>query len=106
MPKVVPFSFGQNPVQEGTSTTLQCTVSEGDLPIDIIWHFNDTVIENSDFITTSRLGRRVNILNIEEISTTNAGKYTCLANNSAGSDNFSADLLVNGCITVFFVILY
>lgn len=93
---MVPFTFGSKPLQEGTSTTLQCTVSEGDLPLHITWLFNDVEIEDSETITISKLGRRGSALTIDSVTSAHVGNYTCSIKNLVGSEINTAQLLVNG----------
>nr|XP_024214189.1 Down syndrome cell adhesion molecule-like protein Dscam2 isoform X38 [Halyomorpha halys] len=94
-PKLMPFSFGGKSLQEGTSTTLQCTVSEGDLPLHIVWLFNGQELEESDTVSVSKLGRRGSALIIDSLTSKNVGNYTCLVKNPAGSQSYTAPLFVN-----------
>lgn len=93
---MVPFTFGTEPLQEGTSASLQCTVSEGDLPLHITWLFNGEEIEDSDTISISKLGRRGSALTIDSVTSANVGNYTCSIKNPVGSETYTAPLLVNG----------
>lgn len=90
------FSFGDKPLQEGDSVSVQCSVTSGDLPISIFWFYNSLPIENSEFITISRLGKRVNALTIDSVSHSFVGNYTCLGRNLAGEVMETAALVVNG----------
>lgn len=47
-------------------------------------------------ITTSTMGDRASSLSIATTGLSNAGNYTCVAQNSAGMDYHSAYLEVNG----------
>ncbi|KAG8244655.1 hypothetical protein J6590_017600 [Homalodisca vitripennis] len=89
------FSFGDKPLQEGDSASVQCSVSSGDLPISIFWFYNSQPIEHSEFVTISRLGKRVSALTIDSVSHGLVGNYTCLGRNAAGEVKETAALLVN-----------
>lgn len=78
------------------SVTVQCTVSSGDFPIDIDWLFNNEPINSYAGITTSKIGKRVNVLSIESVMGNHAGNYTCKAKNIAGHTTYTAVLVVNG----------
>lgn len=95
---MAPFSFGENPLQESDSVSVQCSVTNGDLPISIFWFYNTQPIENSEYITISRLGKRVSALTIDSVSHRLIGNYTCLGRNAAGEAKETAALLVNGLL--------
>lgn len=40
-PKITPFDFGDEPANVEDSVSIMCLISNGDLPIDIEWLFND-----------------------------------------------------------------
>lgn len=99
LPKISPFSFGDEPVNFGDSTSVQCTVSSGDFPISIRWLLNNQAIGNDARylgISTAKLGKRVNALTIDSVAEQHAGNYTCEASNHAGVEISSAVLIVNG----------
>ncbi|XP_024082571.1 Down syndrome cell adhesion molecule-like protein Dscam2 isoform X10 [Cimex lectularius] len=93
-PKILPFQFGEEPFAEGEGVSVQCTISTGDLPINITWHFNKEPLTFDD-VYISPLGRRSSAINIEQVSWKHAGNYTCSAMNNAGYTIFSSELLVN-----------
>lgn len=95
-PKIAPFEFGDAPSSLGESVTVQCTVSFGDFPIDISWLFNDKPINSYGGVTTSKFGKRVNVLSIESVYGIHAGNYSCKAKNAAGAVFHTAELIVNG----------
>uniref|UniRef100_A0A182WFX7 Down syndrome cell adhesion molecule n=1 Tax=Anopheles minimus TaxID=112268 RepID=A0A182WFX7_9DIPT len=93
-PKIFPFSFGDDPMNEGDSGSVQCNVPSGDLPIGIKWYFNGAVIE--DVATTiTNIGKRAKVLTIDSVEARHAGNYTCEASNLADVVHFSASLVVN-----------
>jgi hypothetical protein len=95
---ILPFNFGDESINAGDVTSIQCTVVKGDSPISIVWLFNDTEITNSDTILINKNSKRVSALTIESVRADNTGAYTCLARNSAGAANHTAYLHVNGNI--------
>ncbi|ALC40438.1 Dscam, partial [Drosophila busckii] len=94
-PHITPFEFGAEPANFGDSVTVQCTISKGDLPVDIYWMFNDYAINDYHGVTTSKIGKKVNVLTIDSVNGNNAGNYTCRARNSADTVEYSAALIVN-----------
>lgn len=95
-PKVIPFSFGESEFNQGQSATLQCTVSSGDLPLNISWHFDGDPIDKLPEISTSNIGKRVSVLTIDYVTGQHVGNYTCLARNPAGESSYTSPLYVNG----------
>lgn len=98
-PHITPFEFGDEPANFGDSVTVQCTISKGDLPVDIYWLFNDYAINEYHGVTTSKIGKKVNVLTIDSVNGNNAGNYTCRARNNAQTVEYSAALIVNGWAT-------
>lgn len=93
---MVPFSFGEGSIDAGQSATLQCTLSEGDLPLTIMWLYNDIPIKSSEQVTVSKISKRVSVLTLEPVTHELVGNYTCLATNAAGKASFTAQLNVDG----------
>lgn len=95
-PRIIPFSFGDEPLQAGEFKTLDCTVAEGDLPLTITWIFHGQQLSSQMGINTVRIGKRTNLLTIDAVAASHVGDYTCVASNSVASTNFSAQLQVHG----------
>lgn len=98
-PKISPFSSGNaEAVHLGQYITYQCTITEGDLPLNILWTFNKQPLINEDNedIIISKLGRRSSVLTIESVNAKNAGNYTCQGSNKAGKASFTTQLRVIG----------
>lgn len=111
-PQLAPFTFGDEAANAGEMATVQCAVIKGDLPIDIIWSFNDRVIDiaNGAFgehnydnpdIVISRSSKRASQLTIESVAARHAGEYSCTASNTAGTATHSSVLSVNGMLIQF-----
>lgn len=96
-PQIAQFSFGDEPVNAGDMTTVNCAVTKGDLPMEIVWMFEGKPIgsDRTDTVV-SNTGKRVKQLAIEAVVAKHAGEYTCVASNTAGSTSRSAILNVNG----------
>lgn len=89
----------------GETVSIQCTISGGDLPVEVKWTLNDIPLEPYLEIVTEKIGKRINNLMIDSVSAKHAGNYTCIAENKAGRSQFSSNLIVNGLkfsIHVFF----
>jgi hypothetical protein len=78
-----------------------CIVGEGDLPIELSWSFRgDSETGMADLgISTTRVGPRSTVLQIDSVTAGHSGEYTCTAKNSVGSQSVSAHLEVLGTIT-------
>lgn len=94
-----PFSFGETPFEAGETTSVQCLISSGDLPLNISWLLNNASISATngiDGITEARSSARIAALTIESVSHNHVGRYSCIATNAAGSASYESALLVNG----------
>lgn len=94
-PKIAPFDFGNEPSNSGDSASVQCLIT-GDLPLDLKWFFNDRPVSEIFGISTVKLGKRTYALTIDSVSEKHYGLFTCEAENMAGVDRYSAELIVNG----------
>lgn len=95
-------------MDSGETVSVQCTVSKGDLPLNITWRLNDQSVDTNRGITVMTL-KRFSTLNIDSVRADNGGIYTCNAQNLAGHAVYSARLNVNGNFsnrTIFFLILF
>jgi len=101
LPKLLPFSFGDGPVNAGESVQLSCSVAKGDKPMSITWSFYGEELSSRMGITTQMIGDTTNFLSIPLVSPSNRGNYTCVAKNSAGFDSFTYQLMVNGTNYIF-----
>ncbi|XP_049309219.1 Down syndrome cell adhesion molecule-like protein Dscam2 isoform X14 [Bactrocera dorsalis] len=94
-PKITPFSFGDEPMNFGEPVSVHCTISGGDLPVSVIWTLNRHPLLPELEILTEKRGQRIHNLMIDAIEAKHAGNYTCIASNSAGRAEHSAELIVN-----------
>lgn len=78
------------------TVSVTCTVSGGDLPINFIWLLNRVPIEPHQEILTEKRGKRISALTIESLKANHRGNITCLAENPAGTVEYTSELMVNG----------
>ena len=81
-------------MDEGSPVKLECTV-EGSPQPNVTWFREGVKVEASlDFQVEFKNG--VATLTIPEVFTDDAGKFTCTADNAAGSKSISCHLRVKG----------
>lgn len=72
-------------------------MTAGDMPIKFTWFLNGNLIENGrNNINVAIVGKRTSFLNIDSLSETHAGNYTCLAQNNAGLSSVYSELIIKG----------
>lgn len=76
----------------------------GDLPLNVTWLFNGKSVKSYHEISVTKVGRRGASLMIESATYSLSGNYTCRASNSAGSFEYTTELLVNGDFFSCFVL--
>ena len=64
--------------------------------MNVIWKLNGETIPLLLEVSTSKMGKRINVLMIDSVSAHHAGNYTCLVENNAGFAEQSAELVVIG----------
>lgn len=92
-PHITPFEF-ESPIYAGENVQITCHVPKGDKPLSIYWRF-ENLTSNLAF-TTTVIGDRANFLSVTNVGPNNAGNYTCLAENAAGVDSYTAQLSIIG----------
>uniref|UniRef100_A0A1Y1KUA9 Ig-like domain-containing protein n=1 Tax=Photinus pyralis TaxID=7054 RepID=A0A1Y1KUA9_PHOPY len=102
-PQILPFNFGDDEMNAGDTTSVQCTVVKGDNPLNITWRMNDAEIKTNTQGVSILNSKRVSSLTIESVQAEHAGEYTCVASNVAGYATHSASLNVNGTYLIMFV---
>lgn len=96
-PQIMPFSFGDEATNSGDSLGVQCSVTKGDLPINITWTLNNQTLKTGDYeIIIGRMSTKSSTLNIDYIAAEHRGVYACIATNRAGVSSYQAELQVNG----------
>lgn len=103
---MLPFTFGDEPSYLGDTTSVQCTVSSGDLPVKFSWLLNGKDVKNVAGISVGSFGKKTSMLGIDALSEELAGNYTCLAENQAGYASTTSTLVVKGTFACsLFVVL-
>ncbi|CAH2265758.1 jg7946 [Pararge aegeria aegeria] len=95
-PQVMPFEFGEEPVNAQEMVLVTCTVVKGDQPLRLEWYFEENKIKPGDLGISLMNTKRASQLSIESVSHQNQGNYTCVVTNQAGTMNHTAQLFVNG----------
>lgn len=101
LPRVQPFSFGEEPLFLGESTTVQCSINAGDLPVKFSWLINGRPIQKEDGYNIGSFGKKVSVLSIDSVTEKHTGNYTCLAANKAGLSSYAAELIVKGISFIY-----
>ncbi|KAJ8895524.1 hypothetical protein PR048_000860 [Dryococelus australis] len=102
---IMPFTFGEHPLNEGQLVTVPCAVVEGDSPVSLQWLFNGQPISPRLRVTLVQLGERNVILSISSVEARHVGIFSCVAENAAGTYELSANLTVNGAVCASCVLL-
>ncbi|XP_055593981.1 cell adhesion molecule Dscam2 isoform X30 [Uranotaenia lowii] len=96
LPQIMPFDFGNDPINAQDMVSAYCTVNKGDLPMQIRWSKNNQPIDgSSEGISVSRTNQRISVLSIESVRDIHGGNYSCTAENKAGRVQHTATLFVN-----------
>lgn len=96
MPVIVPFPLNEKPAHMDQFLSMTCAVSDGDLPLNIFWTFNNQPITSDIDVSISKLGKRTSVLTIDSVNGHHMGQYTCHGRNEAGSTSYSTELKVIG----------
>ncbi|XP_053593564.1 cell adhesion molecule Dscam2 isoform X30 [Microplitis demolitor] len=95
VPQILPFTFGDEPSNSGDAVSVTCSISKGDLPLDIAWAFNSEPLNQHRTDITITGGKRHSMLAIDSVAARHSGEYTCTASNKAGASSHSSVLAVN-----------
>lgn len=99
---MLPFAFGDTPSYLDDSTSVQCTLSSGDLPVTFFWNLNGQSIQTYSGINVVAVGKKTSLLSIDSLSEEHAGNYTCVAQNKAGASSYTSELIVKGTFSIDF----
>lgn len=102
LPKLLPFNFGDEAANLGESTTVQCSLALGDLPVNFSWFLNNENVNEKYGINIGMFGKKISVLSIESLDGQHAGNYTCIAQNAAGSSSHSSELKVMGIVCIMY----
>lgn len=95
-PKMASFDFGDDPLNSGEPASVQCTILDGDYPVQVEWLLNGRSAEEIQDISIVKLGKRVTALTVDSVAGHHRGNYTCRVTNLAGRVEQTAQLFVNG----------
>ena len=84
------------------TVSVTCTLSGGDLPINVLWTHNHQPLESYMEVLTEKRGKRIFSLMIDAVKAKHAGNYTCIAENAAGIVEHTSELIVNGLTPFYF----
>ena len=91
---IEPFTF-PSLVQDGGRTQVTCSISAGDLPMQITWLKDGRPIGHQLNVET-QTGEFHSLLLFKKLRGEHSGSYTCTARNLAAVASHSATLLVQG----------
>lgn len=100
LPQIHHFDFGSEPVNEGDTVSVQCTVLKGDNPLNFTWELNNRTIESGQGINIINM-KRVSVITMESVHAEHSGTYECIVTNKAGYRSYSAELNINGIRKAF-----
>lgn len=75
---------------------LNCVIVQGDFPVNTTWLLNNEPYYQVNGISVQLNGKRGSSLNIDAVTASHAGNYTCIAVNKAGNVSSSTLLVVKG----------
>ena len=84
------------------TVTVTCSVTKGDLPIEVWWTLISTQdgrevnLTTNDGVMITKTSKKVSVMTIESVNARHMGNYTCYSQNKAGTAQFSASLAING----------
>lgn len=89
-------SLVSDPVSEGSTFNLFCSVTEGSIPLYFKWSKDGHLIPSVPGIDIKKVTSRSSVLEIEEVSRNDSGNYSCFAENAFGTDITYYHLVVYG----------
>nr|XP_037290515.1 titin-like [Rhipicephalus microplus] len=94
-PKVQPFVFPRESVL-GETLLVTCVANRGTQPMQFTWLKNGVALKEGDKATPKMFTESVSALSIRDVGAEDVANYSCRASNSAGSDSYTAELVVTG----------
>ena len=81
---------------EGQGLRQTCFVSQGDPPMLVSWFRDGVPVESSESIRITRIDEVTSLLAISDLSSHQAGNYSCVAKNEVAVVSVTASLVVRG----------
>ncbi|XP_049275945.1 fibroblast growth factor receptor-like 1 [Rhipicephalus sanguineus] len=97
-PRVHPFAFSKDH-QRGRTVAVTCIVDHGTPPFSFAWSKDGRPLPEaggSEKPVSKMITESVSVLTVPNVDAEDVGNYTCRASNAAGSDGFTAELVVSG----------
>ncbi|KAG0444842.1 hypothetical protein HPB47_013323 [Ixodes persulcatus] len=92
-PIIMPYSFPKN-VLLGQKTVVTCVAQSGTGPLEFVWKHNGRMMVDKSSRYVKMLTESISTMTIERLATEDLGNYSCTVSNGAGSDSFTAPLVV------------
>lgn len=105
-PQIVPFDFGDEPINSGDVTSVLCTANKGDFPLKITWTLNGHSIDKFKGIAIFQNNKRSSQLSIDYVQAEHSGTFLCNVTNPAGTTSHEAVLLVNGIFCLLINVMF
>ena len=81
---------------EGQGLRQTCFVSQGDPPMLVSWFRDGEPVESSESLRITRIDEVTSLLAISDLSSHQAGNYSCVAKNEVAVVSVTASLVVRG----------
>ena len=94
-PKIEHFVFRDDYI-EGQGLRQTCFVSQGDPPMLVSWFRDGVPGESSESVRITRIDEVTSLLAISDLSSHQAGNYSCVAKNEVAVVSVTASLVVRG----------
>lgn len=91
----MPFTFGDEILNEGDTALVSCVAAKGDVPIGLTFYHNGKPVIDENGMTVIKSAKTAT-LSIEALRAHHQGNYTCQASNRAGQAEYSTQLNING----------
>ncbi|XP_022246171.1 Down syndrome cell adhesion molecule homolog isoform X2 [Limulus polyphemus] len=92
--KIRPFSFPEG-VEEGEEVQVVCGLKERDGNVKFSWVKDGLILKSREGFNIHSTDK-FSVLTVTNVHSIESGNYTCKAENSAGRDIYTAELLVKG----------
>ncbi|XP_022236953.1 Down syndrome cell adhesion molecule homolog [Limulus polyphemus] len=92
-PILQPSEFPSD-IELGSRVQIMCYLKKGDLPVTFTWNKDGKQLLTNERVTVSSLDTFTSNLRIQRVISEDVANYSCTAANSAGSDSFTAALIV------------